>query len=59
MIPALQGATEDIRLAAMGYVCFLLQLRSVDDLLHERGIDATHEAARIRWDRFGPLFAAI
>jgi putative transposase len=33
-------------------------LRNVEDLLHERGIDISHETARHRWTRFGRLFAA-
>ncbi|MDF0604026.1 DDE-type integrase/transposase/recombinase, partial [Psychromarinibacter sp. C21-152] len=28
------------------------------DLLHERGIDVSHEAVRFWWHRFGPVFAA-
>ena len=27
-------------------------------LLHERGIDISHETVRFWWDRFGPVFAA-
>ncbi|MCZ8163786.1 MAG: hypothetical protein O9315_17435 [Beijerinckiaceae bacterium] len=34
---------EIIRLAVMMYVHYLLSLRNVEDLLHERGIDITHE----------------
>ena len=34
-----------IRLAVMLYVRFPLSLRNVEDLLHERGIDVSHEAA--------------
>ncbi|WP_090756758.1 IS6 family transposase [Paracoccus chinensis] len=49
---------EIIRLAVMLYVRFPLSLRNVEDLLHERGIEATHEAVRFWWHRFGPLFAA-
>jgi putative transposase len=29
----------------------------VEDLLHERGIDVSHEAVRFWWHRFGPRFA--
>ena len=32
-------------------------MRNVQDLLHERGIDASHETLRFWWHRFGPLFA--
>ena len=35
---------EVIRLAVMLYVRFSLSLRNVEDLLHERGIDVSHEA---------------
>ena len=37
---------EIIRLAVMLYVRFPLSLRNVEDLLHERGIDVSHEAVR-------------
>jgi putative transposase len=30
----------------------------VEDLLHERGIDISHETVRFWWNRFGPIFAA-
>ena len=49
---------EIIRLAFMLYVRFPLSLRNVEDLLHERGIDVSHEAVRYWWHRFGPMFAA-
>ena len=42
----------------MLYVRFPLSLRNVEDLLHERGIDVSHETIRFWWSRFGPLFAA-
>ena len=37
---------EIIRLAVMLYVRFPLLLRNVEDLLHERGIDISHETVR-------------
>ena len=37
---------EIIRLAVMRYVRYPLSLRNVEDLLHERGIDITHETVR-------------
>lgn len=40
------------------YVCYPLSLRNVEDLLHERGIDISHETVRFWWNRFGPIFAA-
>jgi putative transposase len=49
---------EIIRLAVMMYVRFPLSLRQVEDLLHERGIDISHETVRAWWDRFGSMFAA-
>ena len=49
---------EIIRLAVMLYVRFPLSLRNVEDLLHERGVDVSHETIRFWWHRFGPMFAA-
>jgi putative transposase len=49
---------EVIRLAVMMYVRYPLSLRQVEDLLHERGIDISHETVRFWWNRFGPRFAA-
>ena len=49
---------EIIRLAVMYYVRFPLSLRNVEDLLHERGIDISHETVRFWWQRFGPMFAS-
>ena len=48
---------EIIRLAVMMYVRFPLSLRNVENLLHERGIDISHESIRFWWNRFGPIFA--
>jgi putative transposase len=42
----------------MMYIRFPLSLRNVEDLLHERGIDISHETVRFWWQRFGPVFAA-
>ena len=49
---------EITRLAVMMYVRFPLSLRNVEDLLHERGIEISHETVRFWWNRFGPIFAA-
>jgi hypothetical protein len=49
---------EIIRLTVMMYIRFSLSLRNVEDLLHERGIDISHETVRFWWNRFGPMFAA-
>jgi len=40
-------------LAVMLYVRFPLSLRNVEDLLHERGIEISHETVRFWWNRFG------
>ena len=42
----------------MMYVRFPLSLRNVEDLLHERGVDVSHETVRFWWNRFGPMFAS-
>ena len=42
----------------MLYIRFPLSLRNVEDLLHERGIDVSHETIRFWWNRFSPLFAS-
>ena len=44
--------------AVLLYIRFPLSLRQVEDLLHERGIDISHETVRFWWNRFGPIFAA-
>lgn len=49
---------EVIRLAVMLYIRFPLSLRNVEELLHERGIEISHETVRYWWNRFGPMFAA-
>ena len=49
---------EIIRLALMLYVRFPLSLRHVEDLLHERGINVSHEAVRYWWHRFCPMFTS-
>jgi len=45
---------EIIRLAVMLYVRFPLSLRNVEDLLHERGIDVSHETIRFWWNPLWP-----
>jgi putative transposase len=49
---------EIIRLAVMLDIWFPLSLRNVEDMLHERGIEVSHESVRFWWNRFGPIFAA-
>jgi putative transposase len=38
-------------------VRFTLSIWYVEDLLHERGIDVSHEFVRYCWQRFGLIFA--
>src|SRR4029077_2456258 len=52
------SSPEVIRLVVMMYVRYPLSLRSVEDLLAERGVDISHETVRFRGNRFGPMFAA-
>ena len=47
-----------IRLTVMMYFRFPLSLRNVEDLLHERAVDISHETVRSWWNRFGPMFTA-
>ena len=49
---------EIIRLVVMLYIRFPLSLRNVEDLLHERGNEVSHETIRFWWNRFGPLSAS-
>ena len=53
-----KASPEIIRFAVMLYIRFPLSLRNVEDLLHERGIEISHETVRYWWNRFGPMFAA-
>ena len=52
------SSPEVIRMVVMLYVRYPLSLRNVEDLLHERGIDVSHETVRYWWNRFGPMFAS-
>ena len=49
------SSAEIICLAVMLYVRFPLWLRNVEDLLHERGIDISHDTVRYWWISFGPM----
>ena len=49
---------EFIRLSVVLNVRSPLSFRHVDDQLHERGIDLSHEVLRFWWNRLGPMFAA-
>jgi len=53
-----KGLPEIIRLVVMMYARFSLSLQQVVDLLHERGIDISHETVRFCWNRFGIIFAS-
>lgn len=37
----------------MLYIRFPLSLRNVEDLLHERGVEISHQTVRFWWNRFG------
>ena len=52
------SSPEVIRLVVVMYVRYPLSLRNVEDLLHEHGIDISHETVRLWWNRFGPLMAS-
>ena len=42
----------------MLWVRFPLSFRNVEDLLHERGFDVSHETVRFWLNHFGPMFAS-
>lgn len=46
-------SSEIIKLAVICYVRFPLNLRQVEDILHERGIDVFDETIRLCWNRLG------
>nr|WP_291061480.1 hypothetical protein [Hyphomonas sp.] len=48
---------EIIQLGVLMCVRFPPSLRSVEELLHERGIDVCHESVRLWVDRLGSYFA--
>jgi putative transposase len=49
---------EIIRLAVILCIRYRLSLRNLENLLHERGIEISHETVRFWWNRFGSMFAA-
>ncbi len=49
-----KSSPEIIKLAIMLYVRYPLSLRQVEDILHHRGIDITHETIRYWWTKLGP-----
>ena len=53
----LETSREIIPVKVMMYVRFLLSLRNVEDLLHERGVNVCRESVRLWVDRFGSIFA--
>ena len=58
LFPYFRTSLEIIRLAVKLHVRFPLSLRNAEDLLHERGVDVSHETVRFWWQRFGPMFAS-
>lgn len=46
------------RLTVMLFIRFSLSLRNVEDLLHKRSVENSHETILLWWQRFGPMFAA-
>ncbi len=50
---------EIIRLAAMLYIRFPLSLRNVEDLLHERGVEISHETGLFWRMRSLQTFASV
>jgi len=50
---------EIIRLAVMLYVRFPLSLRNIEDLLHERSIEVSHEAVRFWWLCYVPTHVSL
>ncbi len=53
-----KSSTEIIHLAVMLYVRYPLSPRNVENLLHEWGIDISHQTVRFWWNRFGWIFAS-
>ncbi len=51
------SSPEVIRLVGMIYVRYPFALRNVQDRLFGRGVDISHDAVRLWWNRFGPMFA--
>lgn len=49
---------EIICLAVKLYIRFPLSLRNVEDLLHERGIEISHETVRFWWNSLGVIGSA-
>jgi putative transposase len=49
-----ETSPEIIRLAVKMYARFWSSVQNVEDVLHERGIDVSHETVRFWWNRFGP-----
>jgi putative transposase len=49
---------EIIRLAVTIYLRFPLSLRNIENLLHERAVEVSHETVRFWWMTFGPMLAS-
>ena len=50
-----KSSPEIIKLAIMFYVRFPLSLRNVEDILHMRGNNITHETIRYWWTKLWPI----
>jgi len=48
----LHSSPAIIRLAVMLYVRFPLSLRKLEDILHERGVEVSHETVHFWWNKF-------
>lgn len=52
-----KSSPEIIKLATMYNIRYPLSLSQVEDILHERGIDITHETIQYWWTKLGPIVA--
>ena len=56
-LQVLQNQPRDHSVGSDALRSISLSLSNVEDLLHEPGIDVSHETVRFWWNRFGPMFA--
>ena len=54
----LQNLARDHPLGGDALRSVPLSLRNVEDFLHARDVEVSHEAVRFWWNRIGPVFAA-
>ena len=52
-------SSEIIGVVGMLYVRFSLSLRNIEDLLHERSIEVSHEAVRFWWLCYVPTHVSL